>query len=127
MVSRKLKASEVPKVREALRARQDAICPLCHTKLTSSNSCLDHDHTTGAIRGVLCRNCNGIEGKIKSLVRRASRSIGDDVWLDNLREYRKHHSIDRTNLVYPTHKTEQEKRLARNARARKRRAAKKAM
>lgn len=120
---RKLKASEVAQVREAIRTkRQKGICPLCDTKVAAAQATLDHDHTTGLIRGVLCRNCNGIEGKIKNLVRRAKRALSPDEWMRNLLDYHAWHKTDRTNLIHPSHKTATEKRLALNAKRRRARA-----
>lgn len=87
---------------------------------------LDHDHTTGFIRGVLCINCNGIEGKVFNLARRAKAGITERDWLHNLWVYWNTHSIPQYGGVYhPTHKTPEEKRLERNAKAKKRRLAKK--
>lgn len=37
-------------------------CEICKGVYTSRNLALDHDHTNGAYRGVLCRNCNGAIG-----------------------------------------------------------------
>lgn len=36
-------------------------CALC---LTGKGLCLDHDHVTGQVRGVLCRRCNSALGKL---------------------------------------------------------------
>ena len=35
---------------------QGGVCPICETAL--SNPKVDHNHTTGAVRGVLCNKCN---------------------------------------------------------------------
>src|SRR5665811_2413458 len=39
---------------------QSGVCAICFTKVTAGEkSChIDHDHITGDVRGVLCRNCN---------------------------------------------------------------------
>ncbi len=34
-------------------------CPVCLTALSLKAAHVDHDHSTGAVRGVLCFNCNG--------------------------------------------------------------------
>ena len=35
---------------------------------SKSDYVADHDHITGEIRGVLCRGCNGSEGKVFTAV-----------------------------------------------------------
>lgn len=38
---------------------QDGKCAICgETFIEPSNACIDHNHKTGEIRGLLCRNCN---------------------------------------------------------------------
>lgn len=127
-MKRRLKSTEVSVVKNELYRRQQGICPLCDTKIPRlQDACLDHDHDSGLIRSVLCRNCNGIEGKIKNLVRRARRGMPYPNYLGKMILYWQHHATDRTGLLHPTHKTEQEKRDLRNKKARMRRAAKKAV
>lgn len=127
MINR-LKASQVPAVRAAiLTQRQGGKCGVCGTGLTVREACLDHDHTTGHIRGVLCRNCNGIEGKIKNLVTRGRRGMKHADYLGRVILYWLHHEKNPSGLFHPIHKTEDEKRLLRNARARKARAKKKSL
>lgn len=125
-MKRRIKTSEVSIIKHRLYDKQKGICPLCETKMPSLvNACLDHDHDTGLIRSVLCRNCNGIEGKIKNLVRRARRGMEYEQYLGRIILYWMHHKTDRTGLYHPTHKTADEKREARNRKARERRQAKK--
>jgi len=85
---------------------------------------LDHDHQTGYIRDVLCVNCNGIEGKIFNLATRCVGKIGVLEFLKRLVAYHERHLEPKHGgYIHPTFKTDVEKRLAANAKARKRRAA----
>ena len=125
----KLKTKHIPIVRERLRKAQGSICPLCKGKMTATTKkpALDHDHQTGFIRDTLCLNCNGIEGKVFNLARRAKHKLTTTQWLENLVAYHKRHEEPQHGgVIHPTHKTEAEKRLARNLKAQKKRAAAKA-
>jgi hypothetical protein len=55
--------------------RQDGLCAICSGgPLGFSELCVDHCHTTGAIRGLLCRTCNTGIGHLRDspeLLRRA--------------------------------------------------------
>lgn len=107
---RKLKTSEIPQVRlETLKA-QGGICPLCVEPI--EKPALDHDHSLGHIRGVLCLNCNGMEGRIRSYGVRARRHLTYLEWLTNLLAYLVKHADDQTGLIHPLHKTPEEKKEA---------------
>lgn len=45
---------------EAMYTRQEGKCWICHKELKVLN--VDHDHTTGAVRGLLCNSCNRMIG-----------------------------------------------------------------
>ena len=125
----RLRARDVSNVTKQLRVKQKQVCALCLCDLTEQedkNCVLDHDHKTGRIRSVLCRNCNGIEGKVYNLANRAKRRLTVQQWLTRLLKYYEYHATDRTGLLHPTHKTEEEKKAERLKKARARTAARKA-
>ena len=48
-----------PEQYDALLQQQDGVCAICReTCRTGQRLSVDHDHATGRIRGLLCRNCN---------------------------------------------------------------------
>lgn len=59
---------------EALRAAQGFVCAICLKPSRVRRLAVDHDHVTGAVRGLLCRRCNydllGMYG-MESLIRAA--------------------------------------------------------
>jgi len=86
---------------------------------------LDHDHHTGAVRDALHRGCNALLGKIENNYKRYG------VWhlkpfLAGAGDYLQRHSENRTGLLHPTHKTDEDKRIRRNKLAAARRAKAKA-
>jgi hypothetical protein len=73
----------LPEQYELMLKAQNGVCKICH-QLDSGGAKLsvDHDHQTGKNRGLLCRKCNLILGKIQD-------NLG---WLESasnyLKEYR---------------------------------------
>ena len=56
-------------------------CQSCGTEISGKSKCIDHDHYTNEIRGIICSSCN-----------RALGFIGDDLnGARNLYEYLKKH------------------------------------
>lgn len=51
---------------EVLLKAQDGVCAICKVASNRNGSrlCVDHDHKTGNIRGLLCHYCNTVLGKM---------------------------------------------------------------
>lgn len=47
---------------EALLAAQNGVCAACHSK---DRLHLDHDHSDGSVRGILCQRCNHAIGLVR--------------------------------------------------------------
>lgn len=115
---------------------QGGNCPLCGEPISfavrgnQTDYVVDHDHDTGEIRGVLHRGCNAAEGKVANAVGRwgaGGMQYSKIVpWLVRLVQYLQGQG---TGLMYPSHKTPEEReaatKLKRKQADAKRRAAKK--
>lgn len=61
--------------------KQDGKCGICERRLYSKrykSFCVDHNHATGAVRGLLCHNCNRAIGMLKDCpetIKRASEWV----------------------------------------------------
>lgn len=124
---KRLTATQVKLLRVKLAAEQGNRCALCGGQFgvkAPTDPVLDHDHKTGAVRGVLHRGCNSLLGKVEN---NAPRYGVRDVFAfcAGIPNYLRQHLTNITGYLHPTHKTEDEKRLLRNLRARKSRAKKK--
>lgn len=122
----RIKVKDIPALRDRIVAEQNGLCWICEVELSQVKACLDHDHDTGRIRGVLCQNCNGIEGKVRNLANRGKRGRTRYEFISKILSYWNHNSAVQRQELHPTHKTEDEKRLRRNKKARERRAKNKA-
>lgn len=57
-----------PELYAALVANQDGRCAICGER--AQPLCVDHDHDTGEIRGLLCSSCNIGLGHLRDDARR---------------------------------------------------------
>jgi hypothetical protein len=121
---RRLKHAEVRGVRGEFLLRQGNLCDLCKTAVQEKDAVLDHDHRTGAVRGVLHRGCNSLLGKLENnAARYGVRDIG--VFANGVASYLRRHMTNVTGLLHPTHKSDDEKAELRRKKAREYRRRKK--
>ena len=102
-----------------LRTKQGGLCAVCQKEISlqvmgnKSDYVVDHCHETGEIRGVLHRSCNAAEGKVINAAGRwgaKSTKYSDVVpFLKQLVEYLEQAQLEGTGLMYPDHKTPEEK------------------
>jgi len=116
-------------VHKLLKA-QGGLCPLCLKEIdltTKGEGVLDHNHDSGEIRGVLHRSCNAAEGKISNAAARwGAKSSSYDAIIPYLRNLVAYLEAPGSGMIYPMHKTPDEKNDARNAKAKLKRAEAKA-
>jgi Autographiviridae endonuclease VII len=63
---------------EVMLAVQGGGCAICGTNKWGKNrtrACIDHDHETGRIRGLLCQPCNSLLGMAEDNVRILASAI----------------------------------------------------
>lgn len=102
---KKLKPKDIPLIRSKILKKQKNKCAICGRK--NQAWCLDHDHETGRIRGVLCRGCNSVEGKFrKAFVRYGLKKakLNKVLWLQGLEGY---YNLPQKNYIHPKHKSKQ--------------------
>lgn len=115
---KKVKPKEIKELREEYLRIQSNLCALCKDALDLSEAVLDHDHTSGRLRGVLHRGCNVMEGVITNNMR---RNKIDEIRLGSILAHLQAYQKDLKDLVHPTHLTPEEKLERRKQRAKKRR------
>lgn len=113
-----------------VKVEQGGVCPICEHPIDltkKGEGVIDHDHDTGEIRGVLHRSCNAAEGKIANAAGRwGAKSMAYPDIIEYLEKTLKYLKRGGTGMMYPMHKTPEEKKLDRNKAAREARAAAKA-
>ena len=68
-----------------LLASQIGVCKICEKPPGSRDLCVDHDHGTGAIRGLLCSKCNsaiGLLAEDERVMRNAIRYLRENCGVD---------------------------------------------
>jgi hypothetical protein len=74
---------------------QDGKCAICHCLDETGDLCVDHDHVTNKIRGMLCKKCNLAIGHLKDspvnalsaaryLIKHKAKGINWELLLDRL-------------------------------------------
>lgn len=103
---------------------QGETCALCKLPLPAAKAVLDHDHSTGAVRAALHNGCNALLGKLENNHKRYGVT-NLAAFSNGVASYLGRHAVNITGYLHPTHKSEEEKRVARNTKARKKRASSK--
>jgi len=86
---RRIKYGITPEQYEAIRAQQNNLCAICkQPQIIKRNGqvktlCVDHDHTTEQVRGLLCDHCNKALGCMRDDVVILQSAI------DYLKQYKK--------------------------------------
>lgn len=65
-------------VLEEMLENQGGVCGICETALTfhpKATACVDHCHSTGVIRGILCRKCNAAIGSLGDTTYSVSKAV----------------------------------------------------
>lgn len=102
-----------------LRTKQDGNCAICKKPIdlrltgVKADMVVDHCHETGLIRGVLHKSCNSSEGKVVNAAGRwgaKSMQYSEVIpYLKNLIQYLEDAYANPTGLMYPDHKSDEEK------------------
>jgi hypothetical protein len=119
---RRLKTTEIAAARQQLATQQQGRCAICQLPL--HHDVLDHDHSTGAVRATLHSGCNALLGKIENNYKRYGVA-NLSAFLNGVAGYLQRHTMNQTGWLHSTHRTDDEKRVARNTKARRTRATKK--
>lgn len=76
----KTKYGLTPAEWDLLYDQQLGRCAICYTDFAGIKVCVDHDHKTGKVRGLLCVECNHGIGKFKDnpvILRNAAQYLDD--------------------------------------------------
>jgi hypothetical protein len=93
-------------------------CPLTGRHITMQTGVIDHDHTTGHIRAILTNGVNRAEGQINGALTKWAGMQTKKEKIDFLRALANYYEAKPLPFIYPTHKTDSEKRILKNKRAR---------
>lgn len=114
--------------------KQGGLCPVCGLPISlqvmgaKSDYVVDHSHETGEVRGILHRSCNSGLGKMDNGIGRwIAKSMKYENILPTLRRVLAYYEQPGLNVMYPGHKTDEERAVVakqkRNVAAARRKAA----
>lgn len=108
---------------------QGGLCLVCQKSINvktagrASDYCCDHDHETGEVRGILHRSCNAALGKIDHAAGRwgAKSMKYEDIvpYLKQVVAYYETVQDNPTGILYPNHKSPEQKAEAAKLKRRK--------
>lgn len=114
-----LKYSDISTIREKLLKDQQFKCAICGKDIENdSNITLDHQHKitknqiigeggAGLVRGVLCRDCNSIEGKITNALKRYKNISNTAEKISFLYQLIEYYKKTPTNYIHPTERQQE--------------------
>ena len=122
---KQLKVNEIQQLRDNILNSQNGCCAICGAKIDKSiGFSLDHQHKTssetlgedgaGLIRGVLCRACNVLEGKIWNNMRRYIQPKSVQERIDYLKSVIKYYESGTFDYIHPSEKPKEAKVSKRN-------------
>jgi hypothetical protein len=105
----RLTATSLSAHRTSKAKQQGLKCPICGASLGGGHA-LDHCHTNGQCRSVLCRTCNTTEGKVLAglsykVPRNHLARRNKVLWLKRLVAYYEHWDNNPSGLFHPTFDT----------------------
>lgn len=119
MSFKQLKTSDISAVRHQILEQQHFKCAICGKPLTGSgDSTLDHQHRlkksqpigedgAGLVRGVLCRDCNALEGRIWNNSTRYKQLKTVQERIEFLKSLILYYSKPKYDFIHPTEKPAQ--------------------
>lgn len=117
VIKKRITHSKIEELRDKYAKKQGYRCPLCQRDLRRLRVTLDHCHKTGYLRGALCNNCNGLEGKLTTALRRMDLSgIGPEQLLRNLAAWMSEDQLKR-KYIHPNAETLSEQKARQKKRA----------
>lgn len=123
----RIKQSQVAAIRTQIAEKQGNRCAICKGKFTAKHPrdpVLDHNHHTGAVRGVPCRACNSMLGPMENNAARFG-CLDIAAFAAGVPAYLRTHATNVTGLEHYLHRTPEEKKARTAARRKKAAAAKK--
>jgi len=105
---RELKDTDLPKYRRSIAIKQKYLCGICGCSLGGVRTALDHCHSKGHLRGMLCSQCNQAEGRMRKSAQirvQSTHLIRSDFiqWMKNLIDYLEHHDQHPSKVIHPTY------------------------